>query len=425
MKNFIRNLVCVTAGVSALLCAAFRVRSYSVRDEVMFERTGLTGLISNRGVLRCVREDYFVPWDALASDRQRWTYSERVYLNWDRDLPRPNASGGALGFSMGRDDQRWADRLDQRTIVQAPYWAAVLLLGIPAVWRFRTLARVAWRHRRGLCAACGYPGERERECCPECGEVPGPAEWVPSRAERVWALVWSRLLVKHPRGLALTCGACVLLVGVGFWGRHLQRLHRTDAEQFRDLVAEVCVDSGGNMDRNILDGTWQQATADIDLNGDGVPERLILFYDWGRWGNTPAEGAAGFGRECNASSGWLVRAVLILSLQGAQWRAAAYDFQDENGMWLSVEESTTTHLPILVTGGDNPCRAWGASSRAGRSGRSRGWRPRAAEPFRRKPSPCGRAIPSSPDTPGDEPPASPTNGPLSALPHSLVPGAPV
>ena len=67
----------------------------------------------------------------------------------------------------------------------APYWSAVLLVGLPAIGLLPTLARARRRRRRaqtGCCIECGYDLTGNQSCvCPECGErTQRTIEWAPT-----------------------------------------------------------------------------------------------------------------------------------------------------------------------------------------------------------------------------------------------------
>jgi hypothetical protein len=58
-------------------------------------------------------------------------------------------------------------------VYRIPYWFPVVVTALPiGAWLAMKCRKRLRRHRRGLCASCGYDLRATPERCPECGAVP-------------------------------------------------------------------------------------------------------------------------------------------------------------------------------------------------------------------------------------------------------------
>jgi hypothetical protein len=62
-------------------------------------------------------------------------------------------------------------------VYRIPYWFLVVLTAAPiGAWVATKCRKRLRRHRRGLCATCGYDLRATPERCPECGAIPNPKD---------------------------------------------------------------------------------------------------------------------------------------------------------------------------------------------------------------------------------------------------------
>jgi hypothetical protein len=144
---------------------------------------------------------------------------------------------------------------------------------------------------------------------------------------------------------------------------------RNAAGPIERIIQETCIDSSGHVDRNISNGFWRWSSFDQDLNGDQMPERIIVFYASGKWGGTPEQTAKAFDQARRKDGFYTANAILILSSAGGRWRPVGYCISDE-GMSVSLGRSAETGLTYLATNEERGagCSAWGATTPGGAVG---------------------------------------------------------
>lgn len=157
--------------------------------------------------------------------------------------------------------------------------------------------------------------------------------------------------------------AAVLSGGCSGFGRITAEMSREHT--IRKLVFATCVDHYGQPDKNVVTGRWIWSACDIDLNADDAPERFVFLYDWKRLGDSPERARRNFeNRPVDARGNpveyWIVNGVLLLEVDGGEWKVRSYQFRDGGGIPVWIEKSTETGLPILVSGGTDAVWAWGA-----------------------------------------------------------------
>jgi hypothetical protein len=353
--------------ISSLLCttvAALWIRSYIRWDEILLRRDGHTWINSYRGCLTIVRQDFFgAPAVPLGCGR-RFVSSRNLLVYWSIDSvgfpPTSYATKPVLGFFSQYSASGSGSGSETRCVVQVPYWSLLLLTAIPMLAWLKVTLRTWSRRGRGCCEACGYDLRATQGRCPECGSVPDSGTRQPWR-DRLRSGV--QLRRKRRARLAIGCGACLALA----LGIHVaRRATETESDQIDRLIRETCVDCNGNLDEDIMEGSLQPMTLGVDLNGDEIPEKIVLFYFWPKWGNDP-ESAARYFRS-QSKDGWDVNGILILRRQGKAWRAASYSFWDEDGRSIHLGRSAATGLHYLFADTDGPCLVWGASKRGGEVG---------------------------------------------------------
>lgn len=341
------------------------IRSYMRWDEVLLRRDGHTWVNSYRGCLTVAREDFFGPPATRLGRGRRIASSPNLLVYWSVDsvsFPPPSyVTKAVLGFVFSESaGWPWYSGSKTRRIVQVPYWSLLLLTAIPMLPWLRVTLWTWSRRRRGCCEACGYDLRATQGRCPECGSTPD------SGSRQSWLdRLRSGVQLRRKRLVRLTvgCGACLALA----LGIHVARRAReTESDQIDRVIRETCVDCNGNLDYGIMEGSLQPMTVDVDLNGDGIPEKIVLFYFWPKWGSDP-ESATRYFRS-QSKDGWDVNGILILARQGNCWSATSYDFWDEEGRTIHLGRSHATGLPYLYADEDGPCLVWGASKRGGEVG---------------------------------------------------------
>jgi hypothetical protein len=312
----------MTRGSNNLLLLSFALiaivtflwaRSYIQADEVFVRRQGHTRINSHRGCLTVIREDFFADPSGPQTTRHRITSSRRLQIYWSVDsdyfaIPKVKS---IAGFFWGSSILPWYSGNRMRQVFQIPYWSFLLLAGAPILIWLSTRLRARFHRRRGRCQACGYDLRESRTRCPECGSTWHVEASLPWR-DRLGA----QIALHRRRFLILAASlACAFAAPLAL------RAAETESDQIDRLIRQTCVDSGGNLDGTILDGSLRPMIVDADLNGDGVPERIVLFYFWPKWGDDP-ESAARYFRS-HTEDGWDVNALLILAGNGKSWRAAS------------------------------------------------------------------------------------------------------
>lgn len=210
-RRLARLLLALGAALSLLLCVAacvLWVRSRSGSDVAMWAYyrwlpdggaagdwvdavSGPAGLWCSKGSARAgpPRAELAVGIHINAHDsggRPRVYFDHQRHNAFDRRMLRAGAATGTSGWGP----LRWqrSTRFDagipltlRSTRVGVAHWLAAVLLTIPSTWaasrRVRRWRRGRFRHRRGLCRACGYDLRASPDRCPECGE-PGHARGV-------------------------------------------------------------------------------------------------------------------------------------------------------------------------------------------------------------------------------------------------------
>ena len=164
----------LAAVLSLLLCAATVaawVESYSIQRELIWNSTIDFDLVSNHGLFRVAR------WDWFARNGGKWhrqPYNEvgvfscetRSYTGGDAVSP---AQGPSWRVGFGEDHHPFGDGVEQRHWVTLPYWFLACALGAcPALraWRIMHNAR---RVPGSRCRTCGYDLRATPDRCPECG----------------------------------------------------------------------------------------------------------------------------------------------------------------------------------------------------------------------------------------------------------------
>lgn len=193
MRQWVRILARVAAGVSLVLCMAFVVlwvRSYwrvegLTRDfcDLGSNRSRLFAVGSDRGLLgvSCTYSQFdpgavvgvsdtglgrrieFAD-GGVAMDREKWVTSEQK-------IPRPTMEHWweYAGVHFQRYDGAYRFSSSRTWIIIVRYWLVFLLSLIwPSIWAAAGLRRRR-RMRQGRCRKCGYDLRASPERCPECG----------------------------------------------------------------------------------------------------------------------------------------------------------------------------------------------------------------------------------------------------------------
>lgn len=365
MRHLPHNRLLPVFVVLSAFVAALWIRSYIRWDEILLRREGHTWINSYHGCLTVIREDFFGPPTTPLGRGHRCVSSPSVLVYWSVDSvsipPTSYVKNPILGFfSLYSASASARSGSETRYVIQVPYWSLLLLTGIPVLTSLKKAIRARSCRRRGCCEACGYDLRATQARCPECGSIPGSGTRQPW-LDRLRSGV--RLRRKDLARLAVGYGACLALA----LGVHVARRAReTESDQINRVIRETCVDCNGNLDHGIMEGSLQPLTMDVDLNGDGILEKVVLFYFWPKWGNDP-ESAAKYFRSQSKDS-WDVNGILILTREDKSWRAASYDFWDEEGRTVHLGRSPATGLSFLYADEDGPCLVWGASKRGGEIG---------------------------------------------------------
>ena len=78
-------------------------------------------------------------------------------------------------FSMATDPADFSKLyVGTATEVLIPWYAIILLTGVPPLLYIRAIQRRRHRRRHGLCKRCGYDLRASPARCPECGTAAGP-----------------------------------------------------------------------------------------------------------------------------------------------------------------------------------------------------------------------------------------------------------
>ena len=145
MKRRVFNLAAALSLMLCLATVALWVRSYWVRDDVMYRSVNVWSVI---GQCRFV------------------TASPRTGFRWEMDtnVPRKEDYSHYAAFSFERDGGR--------PHLCVPHWfVACLFAAVPTAW-VSLYARRRHLLACGRCAACGYDLRATPERCPECGAAP-------------------------------------------------------------------------------------------------------------------------------------------------------------------------------------------------------------------------------------------------------------
>ena len=355
-------------------------RSYRRCDTVVVEWTARTRLLSNRGSFRLVRDDD-VP-RARGSAPVRRQYHVGPYVRWTVAAADhvPDAARGYDGTAVGEAGLATAvhgragfgaavDRSTpgrRRVLLAAPDWAVAVCLWVPALAIARSAAsavRADRRHRRGCCPACGFDLRGGHARCPECGRPTDTGRPPPRR--RTW------------RTTAVAAGT-VALAAVGY--RVARPAIAAPGRSVDAIIRDVCVDTAGDLDPDIASGDWQPWTTDVDLNGDGAPERVVLFYPWQKYGTDPAAAAAEWEPHPTAAgrTTCFATAVLILTRQGAGWQPVGYYTGDDDvdGMPVTIDPTVRKGSTVVWTAEGRHAdylTLWGADRPGGTIGPMPGW----------------------------------------------------
>lgn len=196
-----RRLLKPLTVLSLLLCVAvcvLWVRSHIVSDDVELHVASRGGLIarewtvhSNRGVFGIVWVrrsfdtsagfEYYLHHLPHESKFRRLIYSTRSpYPREERSNPFLGLMGFAADSAYETKDvpRRLGTFTIDRTLVEMPYWLAVLLASAPLLHKVKVRLPRGKSNASRACAACGYDLRATPDRCPECGTQPPP---VPSR----------------------------------------------------------------------------------------------------------------------------------------------------------------------------------------------------------------------------------------------------
>ena len=158
----------VLAAVSAPLLVAtcvLWVRSHSMTDDVFWYGD------YRDGVSRMTR--YRTSGGGFHFETRTWGFQSKRHREWNqyRDkavYPFAASPDSPLHERLGF----MASTKGYDLLLVAPYWSVALVTApFPLLWvraSHRRLRR-RWRHRRGLCAQCGYDLRASPAACPECG----------------------------------------------------------------------------------------------------------------------------------------------------------------------------------------------------------------------------------------------------------------
>src|SRR6266566_6828619 len=181
--RFIFNATVIFLGVLAVLFGLIWIRSYRISDDLTLDSARQVdgkwehvqrGIFTGRGKLIY----YMRPWATYreAGHPPKTGFHIEHYLPADPALVFPGYSSGKGRFGFWRVNDYWI--VGSRAVV-IPFWALILLSGLPTVTWGRWAAVRMYRKQRGLCPACGYDMRESRERCPECGWKVGNAQPTP------------------------------------------------------------------------------------------------------------------------------------------------------------------------------------------------------------------------------------------------------